>query len=116
MKALIFLSALALAAAPLASPPGKDLFDKRCGGCHAMDKDKEGPRLRGVYGRAAASVKSFPYSEALQKSQLTWNAETLNQWLTDSENLVPGTDMTVRVESQAEREAIIEYLRAIRHE
>ena len=112
MKPLIFLLAMALAAAPLASPPGKDLFEKRCAGCHSLDRNKEGPMLRGVYGRAAASVKSFPYSEALAKARLIWNAETLDQWLTDSEKLVPGADMTFRVENQAEREAIIEYLRA----
>jgi len=31
---------------------GKALFEKRCGGCHALDRDKEGPRLGGVYARA----------------------------------------------------------------
>ncbi len=35
---------------------GKELFEKRCGGCHALDLDKEGPRLRGVYGRKADTV------------------------------------------------------------
>ena len=34
----------------------KALFEKRCGGCHALDRDKEGPRLGGVYGRTAGSV------------------------------------------------------------
>ena len=112
MKALLLmLAVLALAAAPQASPPGKELFDKRCGGCHGLDRDKEGPRLRGVYGRAAASVESFGYSEALRKSRLTWDAATLNEWLSDSERLVPGTDMTFRVESQAERDAIIAWLK-----
>src|SRR5580700_6721367 len=24
---------------------GKELFEKRCGGCHSLDADKEGPRL-----------------------------------------------------------------------
>src|SRR5580700_10566743 len=47
---------------------GKELFEKRCGGCHALDRDKEGPRLGGVYGRAAASVPSFDYSAALKNS------------------------------------------------
>ena len=32
---------------------GKELFEKRCGGCHSLDRDKEGPRLGGVYGRTA---------------------------------------------------------------
>jgi hypothetical protein len=32
---------------------GKELFEKRCTGCHSLDQDKEGPRLKGVYGRQA---------------------------------------------------------------
>ena len=90
---------------------GKELFEKRCGGCHTLDRDKEGPRLRGVYGRVAGSVESFQYSDALKKSKITWSDETLEQWLTDTEKLVPGTDMTFHVEKSAERTDIIAYLR-----
>ena len=90
---------------------GKELFDKRCGGCHALDRDKEGPRLGGVYGRAAASVASFQYSDALQKSNLRWTEETLDKWLTDPDKLVPDADMAFHVESADERRGIISYLR-----
>jgi cytochrome c len=91
---------------------GADLFLRRCGGCHAMDRDKMGPNLKGVYGRRAASLESFPYSEALKKSGITWNAETLEKWLADPEKLAPGNDMAFHVESAAERAAIIDYLKA----
>jgi len=90
---------------------GKELFEKRCGGCHALDRDKEGPRLRGVYGRVAGSVDSFQYSDAVKKSKITWSDDTLNQWLTDTEKLVPGNDMTFHVENAAERADIIAYLK-----
>src|SRR5579862_5557564 len=82
---------------------GKALFQKRCGGCHALDRDKEGPRLGGVYGRAAGSIDSFQYSEALKKSGIVWTDETLNRWLTDTEKLVPNNDMTFHVEKAEER-------------
>jgi cytochrome c len=88
----------------------KETFEKRCGGCHALERDKEGPRLHGVYGRVAGSVESFQYSEALKKSKVTWTDETLEQWLTDTEKLVPGNDMTFHVEKAAERAEIIAYL------
>ena len=94
-----------------ASPASKELFEKRCGGCHALDRDKEGPRLRGVYGRTAGSVESFEYSEALKKSGITWNEATLDKWLTDTEQLVPGNDMTFHVEKADERREIIAYLK-----
>jgi cytochrome c len=47
---------------------GKDLFVRRCSGCHSPDLNKEGPRLRGVYGRRAASVSGFEYSESLKET------------------------------------------------
>jgi cytochrome c len=59
------------------------LFEKRCGGCQAPDRDKEGPRLGGVYKKSAASMESFQYSDALKKSKITWTDDTLDPWLTD---------------------------------
>jgi cytochrome c len=100
-----------LFAAGQSSPSGKELFERRCGGCHTLDRDKEGPRLRGVYGRVAGSVESFQYSDVLKKSKITWTDETLDQWLTDTEKLVPGNDMTFHVEKAAERADIIAYLK-----
>ena len=90
---------------------GKELFDKRCGGCHSLDRDKEGPRLGGVYGRAAASVTSFQYSDALKKVKIVWNDDTLDRWLTDTEKVAPDNDMTFRVQNPEERRAIIEFLK-----
>ena len=90
---------------------GQELFEKRCGGCHALDRDKEGPRLGGVYGRAAASLTSFQYSTALQKSKIIWTAPTLDKWLTDPEKLAPDNDMAFHVESADERLEIIGYLK-----
>jgi cytochrome c len=92
--------------------PGKELFERRCSGCHSLDKDKEGPRLRGVYGRAAGSVTGFQYSDSLKAAHLTWDAATLDKWLTDPEQLVPGNDMAFRLVKVDERAAIIDYLKA----
>jgi cytochrome c len=49
---------------------GKALFEKRCGGCQSLDRDKEGPRLGGVYGRKAGAIDSFQYSDALKNSKV----------------------------------------------
>ena len=92
---------------------GKSLFEKRCSGCHALDADHEGPRLRGVFGRPAAKVKTFKYSEALQKAKVTWDEGELDKWLTDTESIVPDNDMGFRVTKQEERAAIISYLKSL---
>jgi cytochrome c len=89
---------------------GKQLFEKRCGGCHSLDKDKEGPHLRGVYGRIAGTLSSFAYSDALKRSGIAWTGDTLEKWLTDTDKLAPGNDMAFRVEDAGERRQIISYL------
>ena len=73
---------------------GKQLFDKRCSGCHALDRNKEGPRLGSVYGRKAGTVDSFQYSEVLSKSSIIWNDESLDHWLADPDQFAPGNNMT----------------------
>lgn len=93
---------------------GKELFEKRCAGCHAMDRDRTGPRLRGVFGRSAASGPSFPYSEALRKSRVTWDSASLDKWLADADQFIPGNDMSFRVINPDERASLIEYLRETR--
>jgi cytochrome c len=97
--------------AQTATGGGQALFEKRCAGCHAIDRDKEGPRLGGVFGRAAGSVASFEYSQALKKAKITWNDETLDRWLTDPEKVVPGNDMSFHVDKADDRRSIISYLK-----
>ena len=114
MKTRWFLMAGAVFAALVAAQPpdsGKALFEKRCGGCHALDRDKEGPRLGTVFGRRAGAIESFEYSEPLKKSGIKWTAENLDTWLTNTEKLVPGNDMTFRVDKADERRAIIDWLK-----
>jgi cytochrome c len=90
---------------------GKQLFEKRCTGCHSLDQDKEGPRLRNVYGRTAGSVSTFKYSDALKSAHLTWDDASLNKWLTDTESLIPDNDMSFHVPKADERADIIRFLK-----
>jgi cytochrome c len=92
---------------------GQALFQKRCSGCHALDADHEGPRLRGVVGRAAGTVKTFQYSDGLKNAKFTWDEATLDKWLTDTESVVPDNDMSLQVPKQEERAAIISYLKSV---
>jgi cytochrome c len=113
------LSVAWLAAASFAMPQagdgakGKEVFERRCGGCHSLDRSMEGPRLRGVYGRRSGSAPGFQYSVALKNAKITWNDETLDKWLTETDGLVPDNDMTFRVQSADERRDIIAYLKTL---
>jgi len=92
---------------------GKELFEKRCSGCHALDKDKEGPRLRGVFGRTSGTVPSFQYSDALKAAHITWDAATLDKWLAGPEQFVPDSDMAFQLVKADERVEVIAYLKQL---
>jgi cytochrome c len=93
---------------------GKIVFEKRCTGCHAMQADRDGPRLAGVYGRRAGSVSGFTYSTALKNSRIDWNDRTLDQWLSDPDLMIPQNNMDFSVPKAAERRDLIAYLKQTR--
>jgi cytochrome c len=111
--ALIFFMALPGTGQAQNSEHGKDLFERRCSGCHALDRDKEGPRLGGVYGRKSGTVASFQYSNALKTAHITWDAASLDKWLADPEKLVPDSDMAFQLVRAEERADIIAYLKQL---
>jgi cytochrome c len=90
---------------------GKALFEKRCVGCHALTANHEGPRLQGVFGRAAGSIADYAYSPSLKKANITWDETTLDKWLTDPDAFVPGNNMDFLVSKTQEREDLIAFLR-----
>ena len=90
---------------------GKEIFEKRCTGCHALEQDRQGPRLRGVFGRTSGGVPGFDYSPALAKAHIVWNETTLEQWLADPDALVPGNNMEFHVAKPQERQDLIRFFR-----
>jgi cytochrome c len=90
---------------------GKELFEKRCSGCHSLTQNHQGPRLQGVYGRVSGSVADYPYSQTLKKSQIAWDERSLEQWLTDPDAFLPGNNMDFLIPKPQERQDIISYLR-----
>ena len=111
---LLLWAMAAFATMPQGDPKkGKELFNRRCTGCHQLDQIRVGPRMRGVFGRVAASDPGFPYSEALKSARITWNESALDRWLADTEAVVPDNDMAFRVPSADERAALIAYLRSL---
>ena len=93
---------------------GKAVFERRCIGCHALDSDREGPHLRGVYGRTAGTVPNFDYSEGVRKSGLIWNDANIERWLRDTEAMIPDSKMGFRVPKAQDRADIIAFLKTVR--
>jgi len=117
MRTTLFCIALLcgamLAAMSVQEKRGEDLFLRRCSGCHALDLNKEGPRLRGVYGRKAAAVPDFVYSVALEKLDLRWDEASLDRWLSNPDAMAPDTDMGFWLVDREDRKAVISYLKSL---
>ena len=90
---------------------GRDLFNEQCAACHALDVNKFGPRLGGVFGRRAGAAPGYDYSPALRSAGLTWSADNLNRWLASPKKFIPGVKMPVSVPDPIARRDIVAYLR-----
>ena len=73
-----------------------------------------GPQLRGVIGRPAGAVKGYQYSKTFltKMNGMAWDEASLDQWITSSQTMVPGTYMYYSQKSPEIRRKIIEYLKA----
>jgi glucose/arabinose dehydrogenase/cytochrome c2 len=107
---------------PVGDPvQGKTFFGQSCAVCHAdalgpgnIEVDGVGPSLVGVFGRKAASSASYPFSPVLSSSGLTWDAPTLDKFLTNPGALVPGTKMQMAIPDPQFRANIIAYLQTLK--
>ena len=93
---------------------GAALYQQHCTACHAIDSNKIGPAHRGVVGRRVGSLPGYKYSSELAASRLRWTPQTLNVWLGDPEELVPGQRMGFEVENAQERADLIAYLATLK--
>lgn len=91
---------------------GEALF-AQCAVCHSLESDTTivGPSLHGVFGRKAASVDSFAYSNAFYGADFVWDKDHLAKLLRDPAAMFPGTKMlTPGIQDPAQIADLIAYL------
>jgi cytochrome c len=112
--ALVLLLAIPVTVAAAGDPGRGARAFSQCMACHSVEPERHltGPSLSHVWGKKAASVESFMrYSDALKRSGLVWDEQTLDKWLTNPQAFVPGTSMTFPgVKDPAVRADLIAYL------
>jgi len=113
-------SATVMIAAPRAAwaDDGPTVFNDNCAVCHSTEPgvNKLGPSLAGVVGRPSASLKEYPYSDAMQKAGLTWTKIALDKYLTNPQAMVKGTKMLfVGLKDAKDRKALVDYLATLKN-
>ena len=121
---LCSLSVAALGFSPVAAAEfgdadqGAGVFVE-CSGCHQLGPDAEngiGPHLNGIFGRRAAGVDDFAYSESLARAGndgLTWDLEKLDFYVQNPKAFASGTKMNYPgLKDAADRADLLAFLRA----
>lgn len=97
---------------------GKKAF-KKCASCHSIDnggKNKSGPNLYDILNRGIATNEKFKYSKKLvsfANDNPLWTPELMNLWLENSQKLVKGSKMRVKVKKETDRENLIAYFQSM---
>ena len=119
-------SAIVLAALVCAAPAafaadanaGKTYFHQQCALCHSAEPGDnggaQGPNLDGVFGRRVAGDSRFGYTQAMQAANLSWDAATLDRFLTSPTTVVPGSAMVVPIPKDTDRANVIAYFQAVK--
>jgi hypothetical protein len=96
---------------------GKIFFRQNCAVCHTASLGpghtvivKQGPSLAGILGRRAGTGLGFNYTQAMGASGITWDATTLDRFLTSPMTAVPGTTMPIPIPDAGNRHDVIAYL------
>ena len=88
---------------------------KKCKACHYVDrkKNKSGPHLVNIVGRAAGAVEGFKYSKAMSGSGLVWSEATLAGFLAKPKKYLKGTKMSFAgLKKKSDIANVIAYLKS----
>ena len=92
---------------------GEKIF-KKCAACHSINKggkNKIGPALYNVVGRAVGGVDDYKYSKTLASYNKDWTFEELNGFLQKPASYLKGTKMSYAgLRKEKDRASVIKYL------
>jgi cytochrome c len=107
---------LGSAAALAQKGPDPSIAFNQCTVCHSVDgTNGTGPTLKGIIGRKSGTVSGFRYSRAMKSAAITWDEVSLDRYLSNTQELVPGNIMPFSgVPDADQRAALVAYLKTLR--
>ena len=111
--ALVLVLPAGLAAAADAEQ-GKVLY-QACAACHTERPDALGPSLKGVFGRKAAALEDFRYSNPMKRANLVWDEDNLRAYIIDPQGKVKGNRMPYGgITNPKDVDDIVAYLKTLK--
>ena len=94
---------------------GKKVF-KKCAACHSLQegKNKIGPSLHNLLDRNAGSVEGYKYSKAMKNSDVVWDEESLDKFLTKPRKFIKKTKMSfLGIKKKSLRDDLISFFKQL---
>ena len=99
-----------------AAEDGRLAFNNVCRTCHTLKEgdNRLGPSLHKIIGRKAGSLPNYGYSNAMKGADLVGDRATLDRFISNPDQVVPGNNMKPYggLASAEERVKIIAFLEA----
>lgn len=115
---LVLTALLATGTAAHAAETGEEqlAFNSHCRTCHSTREGdhRQGPSLHNIFGAKAGSSGYENISDGLARASVTWDEETLDRFIANPDQVVPGNTMKPYsgIANKSERKKIVEFLKS----